>query len=619
MLYILTAENKQKNIAWILVVLLTTMAFWSDLQSVYAIIIIFLFLFLNKNSRKDALLVSFLMIIVNSAIVITMWNSGVLDDFIRDGIKFNLEIYSKYTNAVRILWFNQILDQMLHVFYVYRFDWFQLVGWADLGALSDPNRSWLTGGLYRLSLIVLAMFLMFKRKLTPAIFVYLYGSTLIVRASSYFHSLPFVMTGLFSLSFLIADGPYQSFVFSKKTIDFESRFPPIISKIPCFVIRLLCFMGVWLGVYGIYQTFRGSSYTFFDFQRNTYDQIVREIRDVSCNNMDVYLGFFPGDPMVHFLSGLHPVSRFTYLFPWTAEAGLEETINQLNQKKSIVWIDMNGIIWSRYRVKDYLFKLIQHLDNNYLLIRDGVYVSRDLASDCLFNSTKIPDSYFNYIGWFIKMFEEREGKNLIILTENVDHMSYFKSVSSKVRLVNPNNGMLWPANSACYLAFPDSLKVKLLEWGVHGTWESIPFMGLRWQMLCEEDSLASFRDLRPLETWEKGIALLRFTVRGELVPGGLLEVEHLWRYEDQKLGEPIVFYNHLLKDGQLVAQADGVSVSSDQWQKGDVIGARFIIRTPDPLPSGVYQLRVGLYTWPSLQRLTTLHGEDGFILQIWKR
>ena len=618
MLYILTRENVQKNIVWISVVVLATMAFWSDLQSVYVISVILLFLLLHQNSRKMFFKLVFSMFIVNLAIVITMWSSGVLDDFIRDGIKFNLEIYSKYTNAVRVLWFNQILDQMLHAFYFYRFDWFQLTGWTDLGTLSDPNRWWLTGGLYRLSLIVLSMLLVFRRKLTAALFVYLYGSTLIVRASSYFHSLPFVMTSLFSLSFLIAKGLYQPLISSKKIVDFDPRFPPILWKTLRFVIKMLCLMGIWLGVYGAYQTFRASSNTFFDFQKNYYDQIIREISDISCNNRNVYLGFFPGDPMVHFLSGLHPVSRFTYLFPWTVEVGLEETINQLNHKKSIVLIDMNGIIWSRYRVKDYLSELIQYLNNNYLLIRDGVYVSHDLALDCLFNSPKIPYSYFSYIEWFIKMFGEREEKNLIILTENVDHMNYFKSVSGKIRLINPINGMLWPISSACYLAFPDSLKIKLFEWRLRGTWEEVPFMGLRWWLLCEEDPSASFRDLRPLETWEKGIALLEFAVRGDLVPGGLLEVEHLWRYEGQELSEPIVFYNHLLKDGQLVAQADGVSVSSDQWHKGDVIGARFIIRIPDPLPPGAYQLRVGLYTWPSLQRLTTLHGEDGFILRSWR-
>jgi|GEM_PF-1716632 len=616
-LYILTKENATKNAGWISTALLGTIALWSDLQSIYLIGVVLVFLLLYRKSRKMFLRVVFLMFIINFVVIITMWKMGILDNFIRDAVKFNLEIYSKYTNAVRISWFNQILNQMSNAFYVYRLDLFPIVGWPDVRVLSDPNRWWLTGGLYRLSFIFLTIFWLSQRKLMAAFFVYLYGATVIVRSPSYFHSIPFVMASLFALSFLITNGLHRLLIFLKNHTNFDPLFTKIW-KMLSFVVVLLGIMGMWLSVYGAYRTFQMGTNTFFDFQKNYYNQIIREINDLSCGNRDVYLGFFPGDPMVHFLSGLYPVSRFIYLFPWTAEIGLEETIRQLNHKKSVVFIDVNGIIWSKYRVKDYLSELIQHLNRNYLLIKEGMYVSYNLAASCLFESSEISPLYFNSIAWFIKTFEKHEEKHLIILTENVARMDYFKSISDKVRLVNPINGMLWPNGPVCYLVLPDSLRTTLSGWKMRGTWEEVPFMGLRWRVFCEKDPLAPFQDLRPLQTWEKGIALLGFTIRGDLVPGGLLEVEHLWRYEGQSLSEPIVFYNHLLKEGQLVAQADGVSVSSDQWRRGDVIGARFIIRIPDSVPPGVYQLRIGLYTWPSLQRLNTLHGEDGFTLRTWR-
>jgi hypothetical protein len=68
-------------------------------------------------------------------------------------------------------------------------------------------------------------------------------------------------------------------------------------------------------------------------------------------------------------------------------------------------------------------------------------------------------------------------------------------------------------------------------------------------------------------------------------------------------------FNHLVGPaGQVVAQTDGEPVGGARptsgWLPGELLEDNYAILLPEGLPAGEYALRVGLYLWPELTRLS---------------
>jgi hypothetical protein len=68
-----------------------------------------------------------------------------------------------------------------------------------------------------------------------------------------------------------------------------------------------------------------------------------------------------------------------------------------------------------------------------------------------------------------------------------------------------------------------------------------------------------------------------------------------------------VFVHLLDADGRLVAQHDGPPMEgrypATAWLPGDVVPDVHRITLGPDTPAGTYQLQVGMYGWPSLERL----------------
>ncbi|HUV88896.1 MAG TPA: hypothetical protein VMY80_04525, partial [Anaerolineae bacterium] len=77
----------------------------------------------------------------------------------------------------------------------------------------------------------------------------------------------------------------------------------------------------------------------------------------------------------------------------------------------------------------------------------------------------------------------------------------------------------------------------------------------------------------------------------------------------------VVFVHMLSPDGTLVAQHDAPPVGrllpASAWPPGTVFSYPVAIEVPDGLPAGDYPLLVGVYLWPSLERLPVLAGVPG--------
>ena len=85
-----------------------------------------------------------------------------------------------------------------------------------------------------------------------------------------------------------------------------------------------------------------------------------------------------------------------------------------------------------------------------------------------------------------------------------------------------------------------------------------------------------------------------------------------WRVEDPPYGQLKAFV-HLVREGQLVAQDDGLASPAEGWSSGDLVVQHHVLTAPSGTPPGLYALELGLYNPLTLERLT-IAGHDRVLL-----
>ena len=95
-------------------------------------------------------------------------------------------------------------------------------------------------------------------------------------------------------------------------------------------------------------------------------------------------------------------------------------------------------------------------------------------------------------------------------------------------------------------------------------------------------------------------------------PGSTLTLTLWWASQAASLDERSVLVHLLDQGGAIVTQADGPPVQgarpTSQWRAGDVVIDSHQIALPADLPPGNYTLALGMYRWPSLDRLPLSKG-----------
>ena len=88
--------------------------------------------------------------------------------------------------------------------------------------------------------------------------------------------------------------------------------------------------------------------------------------------------------------------------------------------------------------------------------------------------------------------------------------------------------------------------------------------------------------------------------------GGVVRVRLTW-HTDAVLNQPLKVFAHLIGDAGIVAQHDGQPVGelrpTTTWQANERVIDQFALQLPSDLPSGAYELRIGLYDSGTLVRL----------------
>ncbi len=103
------------------------------------------------------------------------------------------------------------------------------------------------------------------------------------------------------------------------------------------------------------------------------------------------------------------------------------------------------------------------------------------------------------------------------------------------------------------------------------------------------------------------ITLVGFEVEDGLSPGGEFDVTLYWEAQRPPDDDYIVFVHLLGADGQVVAGHDGPPMggryATRAWIPGEVVPDVHRLVLGPAVPVGTYRLQVGMYRWPSMERL----------------
>jgi hypothetical protein len=103
------------------------------------------------------------------------------------------------------------------------------------------------------------------------------------------------------------------------------------------------------------------------------------------------------------------------------------------------------------------------------------------------------------------------------------------------------------------------------------------------------------------------ISLLSFETVESVSPGAEFNVTLYWEAQQPPDGDYVVFVHLLDAAGEVVASHDGPPVdgryATSAWYPGDIVQDVHRLALDPFVPPGEYQLQVGMYSWPDLERL----------------
>ncbi|OQA15203.1 MAG: hypothetical protein BWY63_02987 [Chloroflexi bacterium ADurb.Bin360] len=216
-----------------------------------------------------------------------------------------------------------------------------------------------------------------------------------------------------------------------------------------------------------------------------------------------------------------------------------------------------------------------------------------------------------------------EAEFLILVNFDGEDFSAFDWVpnfihSERARIAPAGEGFILPARPACYLLGPGvELAIHatpLMETGAKPHPELAATAALPWSIYCTPPPT---HVPEPVATWQNGMTLLNATVTGDRQPGGALILTYTWLYTGVAPTHTYHLFNHLLLNGELIAQVDGRGVPTRYWRSGDQLTTYFTLPLPEELPTGTTQLLVGFYTWPGLERIDLSDNAPAFSVITW--
>lgn len=298
--------------------------------------------------------------------------AGALGDFWQQAILFNVHIYGRYldTSPMRL---RELARMALTGLEIADRAWWHGDPLRQIPTQYTQFDQWVfTGLLYRSACLGLTAFLTWQRKWRSAVFVYLFAAGTLVINKWDFRGQPFILTAIIALTLLVANA--HLLLRARRLI-----------RIAGLTISLAVALAMlWLGIrvgFSIFETRKSlSAQTFHPWREEA-----ERVQNLSCHQPQAQLAIYPGGGSVYtyFFSGLRPVSRYVFMWPWVADFGLEEVLEALGQEGVLALVvRQEAIIWGRYDTRVYLRPLDEFLKTRYVPLGEGIYRSPALDALC---------------------------------------------------------------------------------------------------------------------------------------------------------------------------------------------------------------------------------------------
>jgi 4-amino-4-deoxy-L-arabinose transferase-like glycosyltransferase len=229
-----------------------------------------------------------------------------------------------------------------------------------------------------------------------------------------------------------------------------------------------------------------------------------------------------------------------------------------------------------------------------------------------------------------QLLEEHDASEVIMLSNGDEPRKYEMPAVADIllyglshRAVDVRNALLFPAEAAVYWGACDTSEVQVIDRlldEVQGA--SIPLReGVRpFRFYLWEGGRPELPGMIEVDagSWTNGARLAGYLLEGEPEPGATVRWTLVW--EPLSTPDEDVYYHwfsHIVDEaGRMCAQADGPSLLPAYWRPGDTVLNWFEMEIAAETPTGDYMVRVGMYYYPSLERIPVLAGSgDG--VQDW--
>jgi len=184
--------------------------------------------------------------------------------------------------------------------------------------------------------------------------------------------------------------------------------------------------------------------------------------------------------------------------------------------------------------------------------------------------------------------------------------------STRHRVVNGYASLVYPPHTAALVIASEvedalSLSAACTQ-DLGGPLPASPFGGAYHYRLWRPDASrasACTAGLQPASAqWASGARLLGYSVMGRPQPGETLHVILHWETTQGPLSEGVHWFNHLLDQAERKwGQFDHAGWPAARWQPEDQIMTYFDITIDAGAEPGPYVLRVGQYTYPTLENI----------------
>jgi hypothetical protein len=388
---ILNREYRRSKLDLFVIGILIGFAALTDPLMIYPGLISMAYVFLSgvlnnqvQSNYRNGLIKT---VIIFSGLIITIFAFYMIfghlmsvPGFYLNAVRFNTEIYSKYSPQATISNFIRPLISMLGI---------TTPTWRTLLTPTFPLHDYLvldqsifTGFFYRAAILIACLLFFLSKRILSGLYLYLFAASLLVRGESYFHISPFVLLSLFISSllvYMILNWENYFLIHIPRRIPiFRPNIMRVISNI--IMVILLVVLALYIIRGGWYLIEHRSSLS-YEANFGSLVKRAKKMERLTCNHESARLLDYPLNLYSNFLSQIPPGSKYIFMTPWVAEISQDELLRDLKEKPLLLYYPEHFYVWG-YLLDDYIDDALNFINENYVQIENHYYASPQLIDLC---------------------------------------------------------------------------------------------------------------------------------------------------------------------------------------------------------------------------------------------